>query len=70
MGISDIETEDGKILFTAVNGHVDMKRIPYGTYTLKEEKAPNGYLSLMERQNLILPLQRTKGKLTLETAMQ
>jgi uncharacterized surface anchored protein len=46
MGISDIETEDGKILFTAVNGHVDMKGIPYGTYTLKEEKAPNGYLSL------------------------
>jgi uncharacterized surface anchored protein len=46
MGINGVETEDGKIRFTAVNGHVDMKGIPYGTYTLKEEKAPKGYLSL------------------------
>ena len=46
MGISGVETEDGKIRFTAVNGHVDMKGVPYGTYTLKEEKAPKGYLSL------------------------
>jgi uncharacterized surface anchored protein len=46
MGMNGIETEDGKIRFTAVNGHVDMKGIPYGTYTLKEEMAPKGYLSL------------------------
>ncbi len=46
MGMSNIETDDGKIRFTAVNGHVDMKGIPYGTYTLKEEMAPKGYLSL------------------------
>jgi len=46
MGINGVETEDGKIRFTSVNGHVDMKGIPYGTYTLKEEKAPKGYLSL------------------------
>ena len=46
MGIIDVEAESGKIRFTAVNGHVDMKGIPYGTYTLKEEKVPNGYLSL------------------------
>ncbi|ADL06780.1 doubled motif LPXTG anchor domain-containing protein [Lacrimispora saccharolytica] len=46
MGISDVETESGIIRFTSVNGHVDMKGIPYGTYTLKEEMAPKGYLSL------------------------
>ena len=46
MGIMDVETEGGKIRFTAVNGHMDIKEIPYGTYILKEEKAPKGYLSL------------------------
>lgn len=46
MGITGVETEGSVIRFTAVNGHVDMKGIPYGTYMLKEEKAPKGYLSL------------------------
>ncbi len=49
MGLDDVKTEDGLIRFTAVNGHVDMTGIPYGTYTLKEEKAPKGYLSLIGR---------------------
>ncbi|WP_077612821.1 doubled motif LPXTG anchor domain-containing protein [Clostridium sp. Marseille-P2415] len=46
MGISGVETEASVIRFTAVNGHVSMEGLPYGTYTLKEENAPKGYLSL------------------------
>lgn len=46
MGIRDVKKSDNSIRFTAFNGHVDMGKIPYGTYTLKEEKAPEGYLSL------------------------
>ncbi|MDW2800467.1 doubled motif LPXTG anchor domain-containing protein [Clostridium boliviensis] len=46
MGITDVKKSGDSIRFTAFNGHVDMGNIPYGTYTLKEEKAPEGYLSL------------------------
>jgi uncharacterized surface anchored protein len=46
MGMDDLAIEEGKILFTAVNGHISLKGIPYGSYTLKEEMAPTGYLSL------------------------
>ena len=46
MGIRDVQKNGTSIRFTAFNGHVDIGRIPYGTYTLKEEKAPEGYLSL------------------------
>ena len=46
MGISDLVVQEDKIVFDAVNGHVELNKIPYGTYTLKEEKAPEGYLSL------------------------
>lgn len=46
MGIEDLTAEEGKIYFTAVDGHVSLKGLPFGTYTLKEEKAPEGYLSL------------------------
>ncbi len=46
MGIRDVEKDGDSIRFTALSGHVDIGNIPYGTYTLKEEKAPEGYLSL------------------------
>lgn len=46
MGIRDVQKDGASIRFTAFNGHVDIGSIPYGTYTLKEEKAPEGYLSL------------------------
>ena len=46
MGIRDVQKDGDSIRFTALSGHVDIGNIPYGTYTLKEEKAPEGYLSL------------------------
>ncbi|MFW6680136.1 doubled motif LPXTG anchor domain-containing protein [Lacrimispora sp. AGF001] len=46
MGIRDVKKDGDSIRFTALSGHVDIGNIPYGTYTLKEEKAPEGYLSL------------------------
>lgn len=56
MGISNVETEDGVIRFTAINGHVDITGIPYGTYVLKEVKAPKGYLSLTGRAEFMFTL--------------
>jgi uncharacterized surface anchored protein len=49
MGISELAVRDGAIWFIAVDGHVSITGIPYGTYTLKEEKAPTGYLSLNDK---------------------
>lgn len=46
MGIREVQKNRASIRFTALSGHVDIGNIPYGTYTLKEEKAPEGYLSL------------------------
>ena len=46
MGIRDVQKDGDSIRFTALSGHVDIGNIPYGTYILKEEKAPEGYLSL------------------------
>ncbi|MDF2887762.1 MAG: LPXTG-motif cell wall anchor domain protein, partial [Lacrimispora sp.] len=46
MGIRGVQKTGASIRFTAFNGHVDIGNVPYGTYTLKEEKAPEGYLSL------------------------
>ncbi|MBE5980298.1 MAG: doubled motif LPXTG anchor domain-containing protein [Paenibacillaceae bacterium] len=52
MGIRDVQKNGASIRFTALSGHVDIGSIPYGTYTLKEEKAPEGYLSLNGKAEL------------------
>lgn len=46
MGISDVSVESNAIYFTASTGHVEISGIPYGAYTLREEKTPAGYMSL------------------------
>ena len=46
MGITDLKLSETSVEFELVTGHVEIPGIPYGTYQLKEEKAPDGYLSL------------------------
>lgn len=60
MGISDLTAEEGKLQFTAVDGHVSLKGLPFGTYTLKEEKAPEGYLSLSGKTEIDFTLSDAK----------
>lgn len=69
----EIKSEDGKHTYhitTNNNGLGDIGELPFGNYTVKETKAPNGYNLLNKPINFSITSEKSEVTLTIENTSQ